>query len=373
VFYVKRFSTICALLLPAACLPTIVNGQSPQDALVQSATNVLNEIMAVPAKQIPQSMLADAHGIAVIPNVIKGGFVVGVRHGKGIVVVRDPSGGWRPPMFLSMTGGSVGWQAGLQSTDVVLVFKSQKSIDGLMSGKFTVGADAAAAAGPVGRQASAATDTRLGAEIYSYSRSRGLFAGVSLDGSALQIEAAENQAYYGGVGPDGVVSQIPPSAVGFLQTISKYTASNSGEAAPQAVMAAPTGGFPSGLPATPAPAAVAATPTDADVLRQQLATASRRLEAIVDDNWKRYLALPPSIYTGGASPPLKSMNDALDRFNAVTRDARYAALAQHPDFRQTLALLQTYVQQAGPASQPGLLLPPPPGQAGATPLPTPRY
>jgi hypothetical protein len=285
-------------------------------------------------------------------------------------------------MFLSMTGGSVGWQAGLQSTDVVLVFKSQKSIDGLMNGKFTIGADAAAAAGPVGRQASAATDARLGAEIYSYSRSRGLFAGVSLDGSALQIEAAENQAYYGGgMGPGGAVSQVPPSGVALLQTIGRYTSPGAGQPIPSAAVATSPNGTAPAYPLTPAPPVVgapAAVPTvtpgaDPEALRQKLASASQRLESIVDDNWKRYLALPPSIYTGGAAPPQQSMNDALNRFNAITQDPRYAALARHPDFRETHTLLQSYIQQAGPKTEPGLLLPPPPGQAGAAPLPSARY
>ncbi len=376
-FQTKQVLAVCTILLTGAFLTPVVAAQTPQDATIQSATNVLNEIMAVPAKQIPQSMLADAHGIAIIPNVIKGGFVVGVRHGKGVVVIRDPSGAWRPPMFLSLTGGSVGWQAGLQSTDVILVFKSQKSIDGLMNGKFTIGADAAAAAGPVGRQASAATDARLGAEIYSYSRSRGLFAGVSLDGSALQIEAAENQAYYGtGIGPGGAVSQVPPSALGLLQTIARYTSPATAQAAPQAAVAANPSGTAPAYPAVPAPAAAApssATPTDPEVLRQQLATASRRLETLVDDTWKRYLALPPSIYSGGASPPTESMNDALNRFNAITQDPRYAVLAQRPEFRQTYELLQAYIRQAGPASPPSLLLPAPPGQTGAPLLQSPRY
>ena len=111
-------------------------------------------------------------------------------------MVRDEQGAWQAPQFVSLTGGSVGWQAGVQATDVILVFKTQKSIQGLMEGKFTLGVDAAAAAGPVGREATAATDATLKAEIYSYSRSRGLFAGVSLDGSALQIEYEANQSYY---------------------------------------------------------------------------------------------------------------------------------------------------------------------------------
>src|SRR5262249_16811056 len=144
--------------------------------------------------------LRDAQGIAVVPGLIKGGFVVGVRHGRGIVIVKDDNGNWRAPSFITITGGSIGWQAGVQATDVVLVFKTRKSIQGLLSGKFTIGADASAAAGPVGREASAATDATLRAEIYSYSRSRGLFAGAAIDGSMISIDNPLTATYYRGTG-----------------------------------------------------------------------------------------------------------------------------------------------------------------------------
>src|SRR5207253_1884276 len=122
----------------------------------------------------------------------------GARYGRGIVMVRDERGYWRPPAFVTLAGGSFGWQIGLQVTDIVLVFKTRSSVDGLMRGKFTLGADAAAAAGPVGREAAAATDAELRAEIYTYSRSRGLFAGVSLDGSVLSVDHTANAAFYQG-------------------------------------------------------------------------------------------------------------------------------------------------------------------------------
>jgi lipid-binding SYLF domain-containing protein len=165
-------------------------------AKVESATEVLTEIMAIPEKGIPPSLVNNAYGIAVIPAVIKAGLVVGGRHGWGILVVRPKGGEWSNPCFVSLTGASIGYQIGAQSTDVVLVFKSSKSIDGIVKGKFTLGADAAIAAGPVGRQAGAATDLQLKAEIYSYSRSRGLFAGAALEGTALQIDHKSNEAFY---------------------------------------------------------------------------------------------------------------------------------------------------------------------------------
>jgi len=124
------------------------------------------------------------------------GLVIGGRYGKGVVSVRKSDGNWSNPLFLSVSGGSIGWQIGAQSTDVILVFKSRKSVDDILTGKFTLGADASVAAGPVGRKASASTDFKMGSEIYSYSRSRGLFVGITLDGARLKIEHRDNASYY---------------------------------------------------------------------------------------------------------------------------------------------------------------------------------
>lgn len=164
---------------------------------INEATGIVKDIMAIPEKGIPPALLKGAVGIAIIPGVIKLGFIVGGRHGSGVLMVRDKEGKWSNPVFVSITGGSVGWQIGAQSTDVILVFKSRRSVEGIKKGKFTLGVDAAVAAGPVGRKLEAATDVKLKAEIYSYSRSRGLFAGVSLEGAALQIDDDADAAYYG--------------------------------------------------------------------------------------------------------------------------------------------------------------------------------
>jgi lipid-binding SYLF domain-containing protein len=164
--------------------------------MAYEAAGVLKEIMAIPEKGIPPALLSDAYGIAIIPGVIKLGFIVGGRYGTGVLMVRDKGGAWSSPAFVSLAGGGIGWQIGAQSTDIILVFKSRKSIDGLMKGKFTLGADAAVAAGPVGRSMEAATDVKLKSEIYSYSRNRGLFAGISLEGAALQIDDDANARFY---------------------------------------------------------------------------------------------------------------------------------------------------------------------------------
>jgi lipid-binding SYLF domain-containing protein len=181
---------------------------------IRNAVEVLEEITAIPEKGIPPSLLQDAQGIAVVPGVIKVGFVIGGRHGRGVLLIREKRAGWSNPVFVSITGGSVGWQIGAQSTDVILVFKSMKSIDGIMKGKFTLGADAAIAAGPVGR---------------------GLFAGVSVEGAALQIDDEANADFYGkeGIRAEELLkgSQIPspPAAIRLKESLAKHTNSKAGE------------------------------------------------------------------------------------------------------------------------------------------------
>ena len=197
-------------------------GQVQEDAKVRESIGVFNEVMAIPAGGIPRGLLKDAHGVAIIPGVIKGSFVVGARFGKGVLLVRDDNGGWHAPVFVTLTGGNIGWQVGVQATDVVLVFKTRSSVNGLLSGKFTIGADAAAAAGPVGRQAAAATDGHLAAEIYSYSRSRGLFAGVSFDGSVIQVDSIANASYYRAPAPGAPVI-VPEAAQQLVMQVTQYT------------------------------------------------------------------------------------------------------------------------------------------------------
>ncbi len=185
------------LLLPLALGPAPAVAGEREDKRAADAAAVLDEIMRAPDQAIPSSLLKDAHAVAVIPDVVKAGFVLGGRAGKGVVAVRGADGVWSNPSFVKLTGGSVGFQAGVQSTDVVLVFRRKAGVDSIVNGKFTLGADAAVAAGPVGRTAQASTDGQLKAEIYSYSRARGLFAGVALDGAVIAIDHRANQAVYG--------------------------------------------------------------------------------------------------------------------------------------------------------------------------------
>ena len=221
-----RFALIPLLLMLVS--PLVVAGEK-EDERARNAARVLSEIMAVPDKRVPNHLIEKAEAIAVILDVVKAGLVLGGRHGKGLISVRSADGTWSNPSYITITGGSIGFQAGVQSTDVVLVFRSKRGVDQIVNGKFTLGADAAVAAGPVGRNAQASTDAQLKAEIYSYSRSRGLFAGVALDGSVLSIDHDSNQATYGrNMTPrrifEGGVGAVPNAVVDFRDRLEEYTA-----------------------------------------------------------------------------------------------------------------------------------------------------
>jgi hypothetical protein len=258
------------------------------------------------------------------------------------LLIRNDQGFWHAPVFISLTGGNIGFQIGVQSTDVILVFRTRKSVEGILAGKFTIGADATAAAGPIGRQAAAATDASLQAEIYSYSRSRGLFAGVSLDGSVMSVDRMATGAYYRSPGP-GQPAVVPESALRLTQSVATYA------------------GVPK--PAGQRPALVhQARASEPDLLRGQLAQIAPELYALLDDQWDAYLALPSEVFTGNRHPTSETLSRVLSNFDAVARDARYQKLAARPEFRSTYGLLQHYNQSL---SRTGATfdLPPPPGSA----------
>ncbi len=190
----RALSALTALLL-ALCLST-ASAATRLDKRVLAATEVLQELTRIPEQGIPPNLLSNAYAVAVLPNVIKAGFIIGGRYGEGLLVVRRPDGSWSNPSFVKLGGGSVGFQAGAQGSDVVLVFKTRRGVENIAKGKFTLGGDMAVAAGPIGRYTSASTDLGFTAEIYSYSRNRGLFGGVSLDGSVLGMDHKANYAYY---------------------------------------------------------------------------------------------------------------------------------------------------------------------------------
>jgi lipid-binding SYLF domain-containing protein len=217
------------VLVLLTALSGTAHAEDPELVRAANAVRVLNEIMQAPDKAIPRDLLESAHAILVVPDVLKAGFVIGGRRGEGLMSVKTRDGTWSNPSFVNLTGGSVGFQAGVSSTDVILVFRTERGVDSIVHGKFTLGADASAAAGPVGRTAQASTDAQLKAEIYSYSRARGLFAGVALDGTVLSIDNDSNQLIFGeGVTPrrifEGGIGNVPEVIVEFRDRLEEYTA-----------------------------------------------------------------------------------------------------------------------------------------------------
>ena len=225
-----------------------------EDVRAGEAVRVVEQIQSIPESAIPDRLLDEAKAIVVVPDTIKAGFVFGGRRGLGLMSVKTADGTWSNPVFVKLAGASFGLQAGVQSADVILVFRSERGLDSIVNGKVTLGADAGVAAGPVGRNAAAATDGQLKAEIWSWSRARGLFAGIALDGAVLSIDnGANSSTYSNAVTPravfEGRAPQAPSAAiVAFRDALEEATAS-----ARQA-----RGG-------TPAPAAAPADPGTATV------------------------------------------------------------------------------------------------------------
>jgi len=186
-----------AVVLCASLLHTVAWAGPNEDQRARNAVRVLNEIQRIPEQSIPTRLLDEGRAIIIIPDTVKAGLIFGGRHGRGLMSVKTNDGTWSNPVFVKFTGGSIGFQAGIQFSDVVLVFRNDRTLDNIVNGKFTLGADASVAAGPVGRNATAATDGQFNAEIWSWSRARGLFAGIALDGAALQIDDAANLQTYG--------------------------------------------------------------------------------------------------------------------------------------------------------------------------------
>lgn len=223
----KRLSAIlCGMTLVATTtLGAFAQDHSKLTDRLTSAQGVLNEIMVTPDKGIPQNILSGAACVVVVPSYKKGAFIVGAQYGQGVATCRTPNG-WSAPVFVQLTGGSFGWQIGGQSTDLVLIAMNQQGLQHMLSSKFKLGADAAASAGPVGRNAQAATDASLHAEFLTYSRSQGLFAGLDLDGTVLSQNQDDTRAEYGANIPFDVVLKgnkpVPMNARPFVRTVAKY-------------------------------------------------------------------------------------------------------------------------------------------------------
>ena len=196
---IKHFGVVLLVALSVIVGPlTAQESAKDENKRIADALVVLDEIMAAADKSVPGSVMEKAAGIAVFPSLIKGGLGIGGQRGRGILSVRDKKGGgWSSPAFLTITGGSIGAQIGVEAIDLILVINNQRGLEQLVSNQFKIGADAAVAAGPVGRDASAATDLQMRAQILSYSRTRGLFAGVTLNGSTIRQDRDANERFYG--------------------------------------------------------------------------------------------------------------------------------------------------------------------------------
>jgi lipid-binding SYLF domain-containing protein len=227
----KRFSAtmvMAAMLAAGTQIAFAAGGDTDRaklDERMAMASSVIDEVMASPDRGIPQSILAGAACVVVVPHYKKGAFVLGAQYGQGVATCRTPQG-WSAPVFVKLEGGSFGWQIGGQSTDLVLVAMNQDGLQHMLHNKFKIGGDAAASAGPVGRNAQAGTDWKLNAEFLTYSRSKGLFAGLDLDGTVLSQNDDDTRVEYGANVPFGSVLQgsvpVPDDAKPFVRTIAKY-------------------------------------------------------------------------------------------------------------------------------------------------------
>lgn len=342
-----RQYTLCLGLLVLCCADVdrakgqVVAPVSPAEATVFDATNVFAQAMVMPENGIPRNLLAEAQAVAIIPGMVRGAFVVGLQHGRGVLITRGAQGAWQAPRMIRISGGSFGYQIGVQATDLVLVFRTPQSVANLLAGTIKIGVDASAAAGPVGRQTSAATDLSLQSEILSYSRARGAFIGVSIDGSSISLDPSAEAMYYS-------TGTVPASAIQLLQTITSYSA--------KAPVAAPTG--------QPAPTTGATwLPQGAGEMenaRQQLDESTRRLSGLLDDNWRQYLSLPAEVYMPNSAINPQAIQPALARYEDVANRSEYAALNSRSEFQDALQSLRR-LSEARVASNARLDLPPPPG------------
>jgi lipid-binding SYLF domain-containing protein len=221
--FFRVFVFVAVLLLWGGRAESYNGGYDAGSAKLDSSTAVLNEIMATSDRSIPADLLRRAQGIAVIPGFLKAGFIFGADYGRGVLVRRNPDGSWSDPSFIRLGGGNFGFQIGVESTDLVLVFTTARSLDVMTHGKLLLGGTASVAVGPVGRTAMAETSPTFSTEVFSYSRSRGAFAGVALDGAYLTLDCDADRNFYGASYPQ--VAQEPASARRFTCTVASYSGS----------------------------------------------------------------------------------------------------------------------------------------------------
>lgn len=222
---------ICLVLLLGAGMNPARADQNPAEELNEAAS-LIGDFTGAGANAIPEELLARARGIAVIPNVFRGGIILAARRGRGVLSVRLDDGSWSNPAFIKLTGGSLGWQFGAETTDIVLVFANENAVKNIGSGKFTLGGEATAIAGPLRSQA--ASNLTFKAEVYGYTRSRGLYAGAAFEGARLDVDEELGYAFYG----SGIAQALsirsgstPQAASGFLRALDGATGNTTAGAA----------------------------------------------------------------------------------------------------------------------------------------------
>lgn len=228
--------TIAAAAWLAGAAPAAAAEAGDLDRKLEAAGRVYRELLQTPDREIPERLLSDCRCVAVIPRALKGALGWGARYGQGVVSCRDDAGRWSPALFLKLTGGSFGFQIGAEASDIVLFFMTEHGARSLLESKFTLGGKVSVAAGPAGRSAEASTDLTLDAEIYSYAKAKGLFAGLSVEGARLAPDTKANATYYGRrVDParvlfDHQVPRRPDSAASFLDALPGKPAGTAGDA-----------------------------------------------------------------------------------------------------------------------------------------------
>jgi lipid-binding SYLF domain-containing protein len=239
----KKFCTAALLLCITISAFGKKDGKEDQLDRLQSAATVLDEIMAAPDKGVPEEILRSAKCVAVVPSLLKGGFVVGAAYGRGVATCRTPDAPakWSAPAFFRVEGGSFGLQIGAQAVDLVMLIMNDSGMRTLLSSKFKIGADASAAAGPVGRHAEGMTDWKMRAEVLTYSRARGVFAGLTLNGAAIYADDDSTRSIYGRRVPTRTILmgriETPADSVVFTNTVAKYAAQVEAESKPTAAPA----------------------------------------------------------------------------------------------------------------------------------------
>jgi lipid-binding SYLF domain-containing protein len=230
----KKF--FCVLTLLSLAAPLVADDRTKDKERLESAAAVLDDVMSAPDKGIPEEILGSAKCLAVVPSLLKGGFIVGGAYGKGVASCKTEKG-WSAPAFFSVEGGSFGLQIGGQAVDYIMVVMNDQGMQNMLASKFKLGADASVAAGPVGRHAEGSTDWKLRAQVLTYSRSRGAFAGITLNGASIRQDQDDTRAFYGRMVPfktllTGNFSPTPNDAAPWTSALNKYAPPTASAAAP---------------------------------------------------------------------------------------------------------------------------------------------